>query len=92
MARRQLADRVKVLEDVKASMEEEAREAEKLRGELNANIAVKDELITNLEDEKQSARKEAEMANGQMRSLKEFNAKLEELNAKLKVDYDLIKK
>jgi len=66
-----------VLEDVRVSLEEEAKEAEKLRTELNANIAVKDELIGNLEDESQSARKEAELANGQRRSLTEFNEKLE---------------
>lgn len=76
-ARRQFADRVRLLEDVKASMEEEAREADKLRAELNASIAIKDELIVNLEDEKQSARKEAEQASGQKRSLAEFNANLE---------------
>jgi hypothetical protein len=68
---------VKVLEEVRVAMEEEAREAEKLRAELNANIAVKDELITNLEDERQSARKEAELANGKQRSLTEYNANLE---------------
>ena len=91
-ARRQFADRVRLLEDVKASMEEEAREADKLRAELNASIAIKDELIGNLEDERQSARKEAEQASGQKRSLAEFNANLEQLNAKLKTEYDLLKK
>lgn len=44
-ARRQLGDRVRVLEDIKVTMEEEAREAEKVRGDMRVNNELKDELI-----------------------------------------------
>ena len=91
-ARRLLGERVKLLEDVKITMEEQIKEAEKLRAELNANIVIKDELIGHLEDEKQNARKEAEQATGQKRSLVEFIASLEQLNAKLKVENDQLKR
>ena len=91
-ARRQLGDRVKVLEDIKVNMEEEAKEAEKFRVEVKTNIEIKDELIGQLEDEKQKARKEAEQASEQRKSLVELNAALEQSTAKLTVAHDLLKK
>lgn len=68
---------MKVLEDIKVNMEEEAKEAEKFRVEVKTNIEIKDELIGQLEDEKQKARKEAEQASEQRKSLVELNAALE---------------
>lgn len=44
-ARRQLGDRVRVLEDIKVTMEEEARESEKVRSDIRVNTGLKDELI-----------------------------------------------
>ncbi len=73
-------------------MEEEAREAEKMRVEMSANIELKDELIGQLEEERQRARKEAEHAKGQQSVMVEKLASLETKNAKLSVENDMFQK
>lgn len=90
IARRQMADRLRVLEQVKVTMEQQIKEISEVKVDIATQNRCKDELITELEEVAQAAKKEAEYDRNEIKVMRERVKNFEVLVAKRTVDLETL--
>ena len=90
IARRQMADRVRVLEQVKVTMEQQIKEISEVKVDIATQNRCKDELITELEEVAQAAKKEADNDRNEIKVMRERVKNFEVLVAKRTVDLETL--
>ncbi len=90
IARRQMADRVRVLEQVKVTMEQQIKEISEVKVDIATQNRCKDELITELEEVAQAAKKEADNDRNEIKVMRERVKNFEVLMAKRTVDLETL--
>jgi copper chaperone CopZ len=85
-----MADRVRVLEQVKVTMEQQIKEISEVKVDIATQNRCKDELITELEEVAQAAKKEADNDRNEIKVMRERVKNFEVLMAKRTVDLETL--